>query len=140
MNLDLLVEAALKVRSFSYSPYSKFRVGAAFLTSEDEIITGVNIENVTYGAVCCAERTAIYNAVSKGVKTFKAAAIASDSDDYTFPCGICRQVILEFCDEDFIIACANKYGKYKVFKLKELLPHSFSKEQLINAEGDKNEV
>jgi cytidine deaminase len=91
-----LVAAATKARSHAYSPYSRVKIGAAVLTSDGSIFTGANIENSSYGLACCAERTAIFKAVSEGKKRIVAIAIVGKSDDYTRPCGACRQVMVEF--------------------------------------------
>ena len=91
-----LIEEALKAKNNAYAPYSHFRVGAALLDVDHNITRGCNIENISFGATCCAERVAIFKAVSQGQKDFKAIAVVSDSQDFTFPCGICRQVMVEF--------------------------------------------
>lgn len=122
-----LVKAAAEARSNAYSPYSKFRVGAALLTEDGQVFTGVNVENASFGATCCAERTAIFKAVSEGRKKVKTIAIASDSDDFIFPCGICRQVLAEFGDRDTKVICSNRSGDYKEYFLEDLLPNAFTK-------------
>jgi cytidine deaminase len=91
-----LVEAAKKVRAHAYSPYSGVRIGAAVLTSDGSIFTGANVENVSYGLACCAERTAIFKAVSEGKRRIVAIAVVGESEDFTRPCGACRQVMVEF--------------------------------------------
>lgn len=132
--IKMLVEKALDMLNFSYVPYSHFHVGAALLTTDDELYTGCNIENASYGATNCAERTAIFKAVSEGKKHFKALAIVGGADgkvtDYCPPCGICRQVIREFCSGDFPIILAKSADEYRVFTLEELLPQSFGPEDL----------
>ncbi len=127
MNIDKLVELAIKAKENAYAPYSKFRVGAALLTSNGNVYTGVNVENVSFGATNCAERTAIYSSVSAGDKEIEAIAIASDANDFIYPCGICRQVIAEFASKDIKIVCSNKKGEYKILNLEEILPVSFKK-------------
>jgi len=122
-----LVELASEAKEKAYAPYSKFRVGAAILTDRGKVYTGVNIENASYGATNCAERTAIFKAVSEGEKKIKAIAIASDSDELIFPCGICRQVISEFGDRDTKIICSRKNGEYEVYSADGLLPNAFKK-------------
>ncbi|MCX7746715.1 MAG: cytidine deaminase [Clostridia bacterium] len=123
-----LVKLALNIRKQAYSPYSRFKVGAALLTENNRIFTGVNIENASYGATNCAERTAVFKAVSEGETKIRAIAIASDSEDYIYPCGICRQVLAEFGDSDMkVISCKNN-GEYKLYTLGELLPSSFKLE------------
>jgi cytidine deaminase len=94
--LGALVEAARKARSHAYSPYSKVRIGAAVLTADGSVFTGANIENSSYGLSCCAERTAIFKAVSEGRRRIVAMAVVGKSDHYTRPCGACRQVMVEF--------------------------------------------
>lgn len=105
-------------------PYSHFHVGAAVLSEDNYVYTGCNIENSSYGATNCAERTAIFKCVSDQKTRIKKIAIASDSNEFTWPCGICRQVMSEFMDSDGIIILEN-HGLIKKFKLDELLPHSF---------------
>lgn len=123
---ELLVIAE-NIKKNSYSPYSNFKVGAAVLTQSGKAYGGVNIENASFGATNCAERTAVFKAVSEGEREIKAVAISSDSDEYTFPCGICRQVLTEFGDENTRIICGNKKGEFRVFTLRELLPNAFLK-------------
>lgn len=126
-----LIRAALAAREKSYSPYSHYRVGAALLTEDGEIITGCNVENASYGAACCAERTAVFKAVSEGKRRFSAIAIAGgmegkDPEDYAYPCGICRQVLSEFVENDsFVVIAAKSVSDYKEYFLNELLPYSF---------------
>lgn len=127
MKYEDLVRTALKVKEKAYAPYSKFRVGAAALTSSGNVYTGVNVENATYGATNCAERTAIFKAVSEGDREIKAIAIVSDSSGYVYPCGICRQVIAEFGERDTKVICSRKGGDFKVYTLGELLPNAFKK-------------
>ncbi|WHH59575.1 cytidine deaminase [Petroclostridium sp. X23] len=129
MDEKKLLELASEARQNSYSPYSKFRVGAALLTKSGKIFTGCNIENATYGATCCAERTAIYKAISEGEKEFDAIAVQGDNEGLTFPCGICRQVISEFAP-DIQVVLGDHKGNVKKFSLSELLPHAFYKENL----------
>ena len=124
MTYDKLIETAYEAMAFSYSPYSNFKVGAALLTESGAVYTGCNIEIASYGATNCAERTAIFKAISEGEKVFKAIAVVSSSKDYTFPCGICRQVIVEF-GKDIDIIVAKDYD-YEVYKIDELLPKSFT--------------
>ncbi|NLK69731.1 MAG: cytidine deaminase [Clostridiaceae bacterium] len=130
MDWEFLVNKALEARDNAYVPYSNFRVGAAVLTVDEKIFTGCNVENSSYGATICAERTAIVKAVSAGESELIAIAIASDSSSLTFPCGICRQVISEFANEDTKFICSNKNGEYKIYNMDELLPHAFSKDDL----------
>mgnify|MGYP006069611981 CR=1 FL=1 len=122
-----LMDKALEAKKNSYSPYSNFKVGAALLTKDDKIYTGCNIESVSYTPSCCAERTAFFKAVSEGKKEFKAIAITGDTQ-FCYPCGVCRQVMSEFCDDDFKIYVGNS-KEYKEYTLKELLPYSFDMEK-----------
>ena len=122
-----LLAIAENIKKNSYSPYSNFRVGAAVLTQSGKTFAGVNVENASFGATICAERTAVFKAVSEGERKIVAGAITSDSDEYTFPCGICRQVLREFGDDGTRVICGNKSGEFKVFKLGELLPNAFFK-------------
>jgi len=125
-----LIEQAKAAREFSYSPYSGYMVGAALLTAEGEIYTGCNIENAAYGPSNCAERTAIFKAVSEGKKEFSAIAIVGgkkgSAGDYAAPCGVCRQVMMEFCDpEKMQIIVAKSAEEYKLFTLAQLMPEGF---------------
>ena len=135
MDYSNLNEKALEMLKFSYSPYSHFCVGAALLTEDGKIFTGCNIENSAYGPSVCAERTAIFKAVSEGFYKFKAISIVGGAEDengnavpkdFCPPCGVCRQVLLEFCDDDFKIILAKTKNEYKIFTLAELLPESFN--------------
>lgn len=127
---SVLYETAVKMRERSYAPYSHFRVGAALLAKDGTVFTGCNIENASYGACNCAERTAFFKAVSEGVKQFTAIAIAGGPEgaeelDFCPPCGICRQVMEEFCGPDFRIILGNSAGERKALTLAELLPYGF---------------
>lgn len=128
MDIKELIQKALEAREKSYSPYSNFKVGSALLTKDGKVYTGCNIESASYTPTICAERTAISKAVSEGDKEFIAIAIVGSSS-YTFPCGVCRQVIREF-SKDIKIIVANNTDDYKVFELEELLPHSFGPDDL----------
>ena len=135
MNYDRegLIAAAKEAMMKAYAPYSNFYVGAAYLMEDGTIYSGCNIENASYGAANCAERTAIFKAISEGRRDFKVLALCGgpkgEVDKACYPCGICRQVLNEFCDKDMEILVATKDG-YEVTHLAELLPHSFSKEDL----------
>ena len=118
-----LMEKAIEAKNNSYSLYSNFRVGAALLTKDGKIYTGCNVENVSYSPSCCAERVAFYKAISEGNRDFKAIAISGDKEN-CYPCGVCRQVMSEFCDKDFKIYVGNKE-----YMLDELLPYSFDMEK-----------
>jgi cytidine deaminase len=127
-----LILAAQKAKLQAYSPFSKFRVGAALLSKDGTIFTGCNIENSSYGLTICAERVAIFNAISTGASKFIAMAIVSDDHGFTPPCGACRQVLLELAgDIDFIMVDSRK--RYKISKLTSLLPFAFTKKNLKRA-------
>ncbi|WP_407428306.1 cytidine deaminase [Treponema sp.] len=130
MSYAELIEKALAMLKKSYAPYSHFHVGAALLSCDGQIFTGCNIENAAYGPSNCAERTAVFKAVSEGVKDFSAIAIVGGENgivkDFCPPCGVCRQVLAEFCKKDFQIILAKNASDYKIFTLGELLPESFS--------------
>ncbi|WP_075719897.1 cytidine deaminase [Roseburia sp. 499] len=130
MDITNLIEKAIEAKENAYVPYSNFRVGAALLTKSGKIYTGCNIENVSYGATNCAERTAVFKAVSEGEKEFQAIAINGDNGDYLPPCGICRQVLSEFADDSLKVILANSAEDYKVISLGELLPGAFSSKNL----------
>ena len=129
--LRKLIREALKMRQFSYAPYSGFHVGAALLTEEnDRIYTGCNIENAAFGATVCAERTAIFKAVSEGARTLKMIVITGapaeeEPTSYCPPCGTCRQVMKEFAGPDFQIVLAYDEEHYKCYTMEELLPLGF---------------
>ncbi|NLP26444.1 MAG: cytidine deaminase [Clostridiales bacterium] len=126
MNLKVLKKAEL-ARENSYSPYSKFRVGAALLLANGDIFTGCNIEASSYSMTCCAERVALFKAISEGNNEFKAIAIVGGFDDINkpcMPCGACRQVMAEFCPPDFKIILKNNDG-FEEYTLSELLPKGF---------------
>lgn len=124
---DMMFECAEQARKHAYAPYSNFRVGAALMAENGDIYVGCNIENASYPLCMCAERTAIYKAISEGVKDFSIIAIAGgkgDTSEECFPCGSCRQVLAEFCDKNLKIVL--KEGKkIRVYTLEELMPHSF---------------
>lgn len=138
MNTKELIKKALDAQKAAYVPYSRFHVGAALVTEDGEVFTGCNIEIASYSPTICAERTAIFKAVSEGHRKIKSIAIVGDSD-FTYPCGVCRQVIREF-GKDANIIIANSEDQYREYKLEELLPHSFGPEDLdsVNLEGEKN--
>lgn len=138
MNLDhqFLVKQALEAREMSYCPYSDFAVGAALLSKDGKIYKGCNIESASYSPTNCAERTAVFKAVSEGVKEFSAIAVVGGKrgilpQDYAWPCGVCRQVLIEFCDPDKLMVIVGKNeNEYQVFTLGELLPQGFSPKNL----------
>lgn len=133
--IDEMIDAAMAQLSYAYAPYSGFKVGAALLTKNGKLYTGCNIENASYTPTNCAERTAIFKAVSEGERAFKAICIVGGMDgvptSYAAPCGVCRQVMKEFCDPDtFLIILAVNREKYDIYTLKELLPLGFGPENL----------
>lgn len=128
-DIEKLIDLAIKNKDKSYSPYSNFRVSAVLMTKSGKIYKGVNIENASYSPTICAERSAIAAAVSDGEKSIKYIVITGDSP-YTYPCGLCRQVIREFADEKTQIIIAKSTDDYKIHTIEELLPFSFSKEDL----------
>lgn len=127
---SLLVQKAYEGRKNAYIPYSHFPVGAAVLAEDNKIYTGCNIENASYGATNCAERTAIFKAISEGNRTIKAIAIVGVENDYTYPCGICRQVIAEFATAETKIILGKSPTEYMVKTLAEILPGAFTKKDL----------
>lgn len=127
-----IIKKAIEAKKNSYSPYSKFSVGAAVLTEDGEVYTGCNIEIASYSPTLCAERTAIFKAISEGSKKIKKIAIVGDANP-TYPCGVCRQVIREF-GKDAQIIIANSPDDYEVYTTDELLPHSFGPEDLKSQE------
>ena len=128
-----LMKAAAKAREYSYSPYSGFRVGAALLAKSGKVFTGCNIENAAYSPTNCAERTAVFKAVSEGEREFLAIAIVGgkgeELSEFCAPCGVCRQVLAEFTDENFRILLGTP-EQFSVYSMKEILPYSFGKNNL----------
>lgn len=125
-----LISKALTARKNSYSPYSQFAVGSALLSNNGEIFCGCNIENSAFTPSVCAERVALFKAVSQGVKNFKAIAVVGGKNtptDFCPPCGVCRQTLKEFCNDDFKVILAKDNLEYKIYTLSELLPHCFDK-------------
>ena len=125
-----MIELAIGQLQYSYTPYSGFKVGAALLTKDEKFYTGCNIENAAFTPTNCAERTAFFKAVSEGEREFRAICIVGGKDgiltEYAAPCGVCRQVMMEFCDpETFQIILATGKEQYEIFTLKELLPQGF---------------
>lgn len=120
-----LIEAAKEARELAYAPYSGFHVGAALLSEDGKVFTGCNVENVSFSATNCAERTAFFKAVSEGVTDFKAIAVISDKEDFISPCGVCRQVMAEFCKPDFQVLMCRADGEFKQMSLAELMPEMF---------------
>lgn len=131
ISYEELVKEAYEAKKNAYVPYSGFHVGAALLTGDGKVYRGCNIENAAYSPTNCAERTAFFKAVSEGEREFLAIAIAGDTGDYLFPCGVCRQVMAEFCNPtEFEIVVSASRNEYKIFKLEELLPGIFSSRDL----------
>ncbi len=135
MDDGTLIEMAFQGRKRAYAPYSRFFVGAALLCEDGSVFLGCNIENASYPAGNCAERTAVFHAVSEGKRRLKAIAIVGGREgqdmDYCPPCGICRQVLREFCDPSrFMVILAKSKSEYQKFTLDQLLPHSFGPENL----------
>lgn len=129
MNIKELIGRALEAREKAYVPYSGFKVGAALLSKSGNIYSGCNIESASYTPTICAERTAISKAVSEGDREIEAIVVVGNPDEYTYPCGVCRQVIREF-SKDVTIIIAKNEEEYKLYKLDDLLPHSFGPEDL----------
>lgn len=130
-----LIRAALECRKKAYTPYSGFKVGAALLTADHEIIGGCNIENAAYTPTNCAERTAFFKAVSEGKREFLAIAIVGgkgdEPEEFCAPCGVCRQVMMEFCNpKTFLVVLAQSEEDYMIYTLEELMPFGFSGKNL----------
>jgi cytidine deaminase len=121
---DALIAAAKQARENAHAPYSNFRVGAALRAKSGRVFSGCNVENATLGLTCCAERTAIFKAISEGERGFEAIAVVADTDTLTPPCGACRQIIWEFCG-DVPVIMANLKGKVLQEKMADLLPRAF---------------
>jgi cytidine deaminase len=130
LNMENLIAEAKKARERAYVPYSKFAVGAALLTDDGKVYHGCNIENAAYSMTNCAERTALFKAVSEGDRKFKAIAVIADTNRPIPPCGACRQVISELCPQDMKVILTNLNGDIKELTVKELLPGAFSPEDL----------
>ena len=134
--VEKLIDTAIEQLTFSYTPYSNFKVGAALLTKSGKIYTGCNIENASYTPTNCAERTAFFKAVSEGVRDFQAICIVGGKDgkltEYTAPCGVCRQVMMEFCNpKTFQIILAVDKERYEIYTLEELMPLGFGPLNLV---------
>jgi cytidine deaminase len=122
--INALIAAALAVRENAFAPFSKFKVGAAIEDTDGEVYTGCNVENATYGLTVCAERVAVFKAISEGARQFRRIAVAADTETLTPPCGACRQILWEFCG-DIEIVLMNPRGKIETWRLKELFPRPF---------------
>ena len=121
---EKLIEAAKEARERAFAPYSNFKVGAALLGKDGEIFTGCNVENASYGLTMCAERVAIFKAISEGANDFERIVVVADTENLTPPCGSCRQIIWEFCG-DVPVTLANLKGDVETFQMSELLPRAF---------------
>jgi cytidine deaminase len=130
MSIEALIKEALTAREFARASFSNFRVGAILVTQNDKIYSGCNIETSSFGLTVCAERVAIFKAVSEGEKEFKSIFIASDSEKFTTPCGACRQVLWELAG-NIDVFMINRFGEYQKNSMKELLPLGFDKSFLI---------
>lgn len=128
MDKKQLIQLAVEIRKNAYAPYSKHQVGAVLVTKSGKVFTGVNVENCAYSSAC-AEKVAIYKAISEGEKEFSLLVVATASSDFSFPCGFCRQVIAEFC-KDLEIIATNPSGKYQTKFFRELYPFPFSPAEL----------
>jgi cytidine deaminase len=126
---ELLITAAKQARENAHAPYSNFRVGAALRSTSGRIFSGCNVENATYGLTICAERVAIFKAISEGERGFSAIAVVTDTKTLTPPCGACRQLIWEFCG-DIPVTMANLSGKSELIQMKELFPKPFDESNL----------
>jgi cytidine deaminase len=122
--MDQLVEAAIRARENAHAPFSGFKVGAAVETGDGLIYSGCNVENATYSLTLCAERVAIFKAISEGTRQFKRMVVAADTETLTPPCGSCRQILWEFCG-DIDLVLVNLQGKSESFRLKDLFPRPF---------------
>jgi cytidine deaminase len=122
--MDPLMEAALGARQHAHAPYSRFRVGAALEDDAGRIHTGCNVENATYGLTVCAERVAVFKAISEGARRFRRIVVAADTDTLTPPCGACRQILWEFCG-DIELVMVNPCGKTETLRLADLYPRPF---------------
>jgi len=129
MDYSILAAKAIEAKTKALPVYSNFHVGAALLTADDKVITGCNIESSSYSLTICAERTAVFKAVSEGERNFKAIAVASDHPDFITPCGACRQVLSDLCG-DIDVVMVNQGNELKILKVSELLPYPFGDDKL----------
>ena len=129
MNHDELLKKAEEAKTGAYAPYSRFRVGAALLGKSGRVYTGANVENASYPVTCCAERVALFKAVTEGEREFDAIAVTSDSNDLTWPCGVCRQALAEFGLKMDVVA-SNNTLENKTMKLEALLPCAFTGKEM----------
>ncbi len=129
LGLDGLARLARQARRRAFAPFSRFKVGAALRTRTGEVVTGCNVENASYGLTLCAERVAVFKAVSEGIRGFEAIAVVADSRRLTPPCGPCRQILWEFCG-DITVHMADLHGRTRTMRLSELLPFPFDRSNL----------
>jgi cytidine deaminase len=132
MAVDPLLNAALRAREFAFAPFSQFKVGAAIEAADGTVYTGCNVENATYGLTLCAERVAVFKAISEGARKFIRIAVVADTDVLTPPCGACRQILWEFCG-DAELTLTNLHGKTESFHLRDLFPRPFDASFLDSA-------
>lgn len=137
MDKEQLVQKAKEAMKHAYAPYSRFPVGAAVLTDNGDVYTGVNVENASFGLTNCAERTALYKAYSEGERAIKAIAVIAETEEPISPCGACRQVMSELCRPETTVLLANKHGQFIETTVKTLLPGAFSMEEW---HGDEKRV
>lgn len=130
-----LLKIAHDMKQKAYAPYSHYQVGAAILCKDGSVVTGCNVENSSYGGSICAERTAIVKAISEGKQDFVKLAISVSGEELGMPCGICRQFLSEFVQDDFEIICGNHNGAYQKYLFSDLLPHAFSSKNLIDIDN-----
>lgn len=122
--MSTLAETALDARRNAHAPYSHFQVGAALEAEDGRVFTGCNVENATYGLTVCAERVAVWKAISEGARKFRRVAVAADTEVLAPPCGACRQILWEFCG-DIEVTLTNPHGKTETFRMKDLFPRPF---------------
>ncbi|RPF55804.1 cytidine deaminase [Aquisalibacillus elongatus] len=134
MNEDKLMEQAKSMLQQAYVPYSRFPVGAALLTDDGKVYKGCNIENAAFPVSCCAERVAIFKAISEGERNFNSMAVIANTDRPVPPCGSCRQVMSEFFNQDMTVLIGNRDGEMKEVTVKELLPFSFNQDDLTDGQ------
>lgn len=127
---EKLVLLAVKAKENAYVPYSNFHVGAALIADNGEIYTGCNVENASYGATICAERAVVVKAISDGAKSILALAVSSDSNRFTMPCGICRQVLSEFCCPGTPLYLSDRNGNFEAYSFGEILPNAFKQSDM----------
>ncbi len=131
LEIKNMLRMAFEAMDRAYAPYSNFQVGACLKGASGAYYLGCNIENVAYTPTNCAERTALFKAVYEGERAFDALAVISTSDRCTPPCGVCRQALVEFCDPDMPVICANRSGRYQVYSMAELMPLAFTPSDLL---------